>query len=143
MNTESAAHGIPGKEMVRSRGPARAGWLTAPGIGVALLPKLACPLCWPMYSAIVSSVGLGFLISAKYLMPLTIAFMILTLGALAWHAKQRRGYGPFVMGIAGAVTILIAKFGLESNPITFTGIAVLVAASAWNIWPLPDAHSRR
>src|SRR5215471_9805489 len=110
MNTESVGHGTPGKETVPSRGARQAGWLTAPGIGVALLPKLACPLRWPMYSAVVSSVGLEFLISAKYLMPLTMAFMILTLGALAWHAKQRRGYGPFLLGIAGAVTILIAKF---------------------------------
>ena len=77
-------------------------WLTVPGISVALLPKLACPLCWPVYSGIVSSVGLGFLISTKYLLPLTIALLILTLGALAHHARQRRMYGPFVLGIVGA-----------------------------------------
>src|SRR6185436_814844 len=29
--------------------------LTIPGIGVALLPKLACPLCWPAYAGILSS----------------------------------------------------------------------------------------
>jgi|SRR5215469_11675131 len=115
----------------------REGWLTVPGISVALLPKLACPLCWPLYAGIVSSVGLGFLISTKYLLPLTIAFLILTLGVLANHAKQRRGYGPFVLGIVGAVGVLIGKFDLESNPVTFTGIAVLVVASAWNTWSMP------
>ena len=119
----------------------RKGWLTIPGISVALLPKLACPLCWPFYSGIVSSVGLGFLISTKYLLTLTIAFLILTFGALAYHAKQRRGYGPFVLGIVGAVPVLIGKFDLESNPVTFTGIAVLVAASAWNMWPLSAVES--
>ena len=66
----------------------RDGWLTVPGISVALLPKLACPLCWPFYSGIVSSVGLGFLISTKYLLPLTIAFLILTLGALAFDRSS-------------------------------------------------------
>jgi hypothetical protein len=30
---------------------------------------------------------------------------------------------------------------LESNPVTFTGIVVLVVASAWNMWPLTAAES--
>jgi hypothetical protein len=34
-----------------------------PGIGVSLLPKLICPMCWPAYAGIVSALGLGFLIS--------------------------------------------------------------------------------
>ena len=137
MNTGMAHDRIADKESVMARRVTREGWLTLPGISVALLPKLACPLCWPIYSWIVSSVGLGFLISTKYLLPLTIAFLILTLGALAHHSKQRRGYGPFVLGIVGVVVVLIGKFGLESNPVTFTGIVVLVVASAWNMWPQP------
>ena len=35
--------------------------LAMPGIVVALLPKLFCPLCWPLYAGVVSSIGLGFL----------------------------------------------------------------------------------
>lgn len=31
--------------------------LTASGVGVALLPKLICLMCWPAYAGIVSSVG--------------------------------------------------------------------------------------
>ena len=117
------------------------GWLTAPGISVALLPKLACPLCWPFYSGIISSVGLVFLISTKYLLALTIALLILTLGVLAYHAIQRRKYGPFALGIVGAGAVLIGKFDLESNWVTLTGIGVLVVASAWNMWPLPAVES--
>jgi hypothetical protein len=30
---------------------------------------------------------------------------------------------------------------LESNPVTFTGIVVLVMASVWNMWPLPAVES--
>jgi hypothetical protein len=137
MKTEMDHDRIAEKGPITARRVWRKGWLTVPGISVALLPKLACPLCWPFYSGIVSSIGLGFLISAKYLLPLTIAFLILTLGALAYHAKQRRGHGPFALGIVAALAILIGKFDLESNPVTFTGIVVLVVASAWNMWPLP------
>jgi mercuric ion transport protein len=109
--------------------------LTIPGIGVALLPKLICPLCWPLYAGIVSSVGLGFLIGTAYLLPITSAFLILTLAVLAFSAKQRQGYGPFVAGVVASAAILGGKFLLESNPIMYTGVGVLVVASAWNAWP--------
>ena len=132
---------IADQGIVMARRVWREGWLTVPGISVALLPKLACPLCWPFYSGVVSSVGLGFLISTKHLLTLTLASLILTFGALAYHAKQRRGYGPFVLGIVGAVAVLIGKFDFGIEPVTFIGIVVLVVASAWNMWPLPAVES--
>ena len=141
MKTEMARDRIANKGMVMARRESREGWLTLPGISVALLPKLTCPLCWPFYSGIVSSVGLGFLISAKNLLTLTIASLILTLGALAYHAKQRRGYGSFVFGIVGALAVLIGKFDLESNPLTSAGIVVLVVASVGNTRPAAESCS--
>src|SRR6266436_10097398 len=109
--------------------------LTVPGIGVALLPKLICALCWPLYAGIVSSVGLGFLIGTAYLLPITSAFLILTLAVLGLRAKQRQGYGPFVAGIVASGAILIGKFFLESSPIMYIGVGGLMVASAWNAWP--------
>jgi hypothetical protein len=35
--------------------------MTIPGVGMSLVPKLACPSCWPAYAGLLSSVGLGFL----------------------------------------------------------------------------------
>jgi mercuric ion transport protein len=113
----------------------RQGLLAAPGIGVALLPKLACPLCWPLYAGIVSSLGLGFLISTAYLLPMTAAFLTFTLGVLAFRVKQRRGYGPFFLGVAGSAAVLIGKFQLQVNIMMYSGIGILVAASVWNAWP--------
>jgi len=55
-------------------------WSLSPGIGVSLLPTLACPLCWPAYAGLLSSLGLGFLISTKYLFPLTVVFLAVALG---------------------------------------------------------------
>ena len=109
--------------------------LTVPGIGIALLPKLGCPLCWPLYAGILSSVGLGFLISAKYLFPVTAAFLLLTLCVLALRARQRRGIGPFLLGFLASATILSGKFYLDSNPMMYCGVGLLVIASAWNAWP--------
>ena len=115
--------------------------LTVPGIGVALLPKLICPLCWPLYAGIVSSVGLGFLIGTAYLLPITGAFLMLTLAVLGLGAKQRQGYGPFIAGVLASTAILIGKFSLESNPIMYAGVGFLVVASVWNAWPRRTAKA--
>lgn len=44
----------------RSRPAWRRGLAVAPGVGLEFLPKLACPACWPAYTALVSSLGLSF-----------------------------------------------------------------------------------
>ena len=106
-----------------------------PGIGVSLLPKLMCPACWPAYAGVVSAVGLGFLISAKYLLPLTVAFLAVTAFALAFRASRRHGYGPFWAGLLAAAVILTGKFYFDSEQATYAGIGLLVAASIWNSWP--------
>ena len=108
--------------------------LAVPGIGVALLPKLLCPLCWPLYAGIVSSVGLGFLIGTAYLLPITGAFLVLTLAVLGFRANQRRGYSPLLACAVGSVAVLSGKFYLESNSITYGGVGLLIIASVWNGW---------
>lgn len=119
----------------------RQGFLAGPGIGVALLPKLACPLCWPFYAGVVSSLGLGFLISTRYLLPITLTFLLFTVAVLAFRARQRRGYGPFLLGCAASVAVITGKFYLESSPATYAGIVLLVAASTWNAVPGRVAES--
>src|SRR6266852_2234551 len=74
--------------------------MTLPGVGAAILPKLACPACWPAYAALLSSVGLGFLISTVYLLPLPVALLSLALGAIAFRAKQRIWIRTSPAGIA-------------------------------------------
>lgn len=111
-------------------------WLALiPAIGVAMLPKLACPACWPAYTGLLSSVGLGFLIQTMYLLPLTIAFLLVAVAALGFRAGRRRGYGPFFLGFGAAVVVVGGKFLLESDLVMFGGIALLVGASLWNSWP--------
>ena len=106
-----------------------------PGIGVSLLPKLMCPMCWPAYAGIVSALGLGFLISTKYLLPLTIMFLGLTTAALGFRASQRHGYGPLWLGLIAASTILAGKFYFDITQASYAGVLLLIAASIWNGWP--------
>jgi len=114
----------------------KTGLLTLPSIGVSILPKLACPLCWPAYAGLLSSVGLGFLISARYLLPITAVFLVLAVGGLAFRAQRRHGYGPIVLGLFAAAGVLVGKFWWESNPAMYAAVGLLVIASVWNAWPL-------
>ena len=66
-------------------------------VGVALLPKLTCPACWPAYAGLLSAMGLGVLATGTWLLPLTLGFLGIALGALAFRARQRRGFGPLLV----------------------------------------------
>lgn len=107
-----------------------------PGLGLALLPKVACPACWPAYAGVLSAAGLGFLMETAWLLPLTAAFLLVALGALAFRARRRHGYGPLALGLAAAAAVLIGKFAFDSEPATYAGVALLVAASLWNSRPV-------
>lgn len=118
----------------------RRGWrgtlAVAPGIGLALLPKVACPACWPAYAGFLSALGLGFLMDTAWLLPLTATFLVVAVGALAFRARRRRGYGPFLIGMVASAVVLIGKFAFDSDPAMYSGVALLVAASLWNTWPV-------
>lgn len=106
-----------------------------PGVGVSLLPKLTCPACWPAYAGMVSALGLSFVISARYLLPLTAAFLAIAAAALGFRPSRRRGYGPFWMGLVAAALIMAGKFYFDAAKAMDAGIGLLVAASVWNGWP--------
>jgi hypothetical protein len=107
---------------------------------VSLLPSLACPLCWPAYAALASSLGLGFLASSTYLLPLTGALLAIAVVGLGLQAKTI-GYGPLVLGLVSAAVILPGKFLLASSLMTYAGVALLVIASAWSLAPKRFAAS--
>ncbi|MBI2897940.1 MAG: MerC domain-containing protein [Deltaproteobacteria bacterium] len=113
----------------------RGTFAVVPGIGIALLPKVACPACWPAYAGFLSSLGLGFLMDTAWLLPLTATFLVVAVGALGFRARRHRGLGPFAVGLAAAAVVLVGKFAVGSDPAMYAGVALLVAASIWNTWP--------
>lgn len=123
------------------------GWkqnlLAVPGVGLSLLPKIACPACWPAYAGLLSSVGLGFLIpNAAYLLPLTAIFLLVAVGMLTFRAHGRHGYGPLAIGIVSSSLILFGKFSLASEPVFYAGLGLLILASVWNSWPVASRCDR-
>jgi len=115
------------------------GLLGLPSVGISVLPKLACPPCWPAYAGLLTSVGLGFLISTAYLLPVTVMFLALALRALAFRARRRHGYRAFLLGLLAAAGILLGKFVWDSNPTMYGAVGLLVIASLWNSWPIRTA----
>lgn len=109
--------------------------LVLPGIAAALLPNLTCPLCWPAYAGVLSALGLGFLGTTAYLVPLTAAFLVVAIGALARGARRHGKHGPLLVGLVGSAVVLVGKFVLGSSPTTVGGVGMLIAASVWNAWP--------
>jgi hypothetical protein len=108
----------------------RRAMLVVPAAGVALVPGLTCPACWPGYAALLSALGLGFIPTAPYLLPLTSGFLLVALAAMAFRAKSRV---PFLIGLAASVAILLGKFAFDSTPTTYTGVGLLLAASFSNL----------
>jgi hypothetical protein len=123
---------MEGVRLAGADSASKSGLPAIPGIVVAMLPTLTCALCWPAYAGLLSSLGLGFLGSAAYLLPLTGGFLVIALAGLAMQTK-RRGYRPLVLGVVSAALIVAGKFALESNLITYGGIGLLVAATVWTM----------
>lgn len=106
-----------------------------PTIGVALLPKLFCPACWPAYAGLLSSMGLGFFDYTPYMLPVMLGFIAISLTGMIYRASRRRGYGPFLLGAVASGLLLYSKFYLDNDPLMWTALALLVLASLWNTWP--------
>jgi len=85
--------------------------------------------------------GLAFLMKTTYLLPLTVAFLFVAVGSLAFRARRRRGYLPFAIGFVAAALLLAGKFIFQSNPAMYVSAGLLFAASVWNSWPRRTAES--
>src|SRR5260370_42299957 len=79
--------------------------------------------------------GLTFLTDTVYLFPLTVFFLVVSVGALGFRASRRRGHGPFALGLLASALLLVGKFAIDAPLIAYSGIALLLAASGWNAWP--------
>lgn len=106
-----------------------------PAVGLAALPKLTCPACWAAYAGVLSSLGVGFVNYTPYLLPLTAGFLVISVLSLAYRADRRRGYGPFLLGVMAGLTVIIGKFGFDSDAAMWIGLATLIISSVWNSWP--------
>ena len=138
--TDTSGNGMR-REALSAGGASAAnrGWkstlLSMPAILASIIPSMTCPLCVTAYTALLSTLGLGFLMSSSYLLPFTVVLLAVAVTALGYEASKRGAWGPFVLCLCGSVVIVIAKFLFASGLATYTGVALLLAASVWNLAP--------
>jgi len=108
---------------------------TLPGIGAALLPAVTCPACWPAYAGLLRSLGLGFIDYSPWLLPVMVIFLGTSVAIFAWQGYRRHSYGPLLVGVIGAVLIIWNRLVPGSEWVLYGGVALLIAASVWNVWP--------
>lgn len=99
-----------------------------PALGLAFLPKLVCPLCFPAYAAILSALGIEFIDYTPYLLPLTAIFLAVALGVLALQARRTGNVTALLLGLAAASVVLLGKFYFEYDWLTTGGVVLLIAA---------------
>lgn len=110
-----------------------------PGALLSLLACVACAGCWPAYAMVLGALGLGALMDRAWLLPLACVALAAGVAGLAFRARRRRGLGPAAVGTIAAVVVLSGKFALESDALTYVGVALLSGASVWNAWPRASA----
>ncbi len=117
----------------------RHGWKKSlgvlPAVGAVMVPGISCPACWPGYAAILSSLGIGFIPSTRYLLPLAAACLALYWMLLAWEARKQHRFGPLALATFASGGVLFGRFYLGWNSVMYGGVVLLVAASLWNAWP--------
>jgi hypothetical protein len=91
----------------------------------------ACCLGFTPFLAGLSSIGAGFLINDRVLIPLFVLFLGITLWGLRSSRRHHGRSGPVVLGVVASLVAFAALWFLV--PLAYAGLAALVAASAWDI----------
>ena len=130
------------------------GWLgaalTLPAAVLPLLPSFTCPVCLAAYAGVLSTLGLGFVLTESVLAPLIVVFLVVGIASVARTTRSHRRAGPLSMIVAGSGAVVAGRLVWNAPVVMYVGIALVVAASLWNLWlkrpvrrsvvqPRPDA----
>ena len=103
------------------------------GVGGSLFAALCC-LGFPALVAILSAIGLGFLINDDILRPLMIFFLLVAILGLALSMRHHGSPWALIVGILSAVTLYVFIYVSFNEVIAGLGIAGLVIASLLNVF---------
>jgi mercuric ion transport protein len=103
------------------------------GTGGSVFAALCC-LGTPAIVAVLSAMGLGFLLRDAILIPLLVAFLLATVAGLYLGVRHHGRRMAFIVGVAGALVTLLAIVLAGSGALAAIGIALLIGASLLNVW---------
>ena len=114
-------------ELRSPAGAVRGGLAAVPALLLALLPKVACPACWPAYGSVLSALGLGGLLASPWRVPLLAVFLAPALWLLARGCRQRHRRWPLVPGLGGAAASMVGALG-DQVVLSLAGSIMFLAA---------------
>ena len=121
---------------------------------VALFTTLCC-LGFPALVGVLATLGMGFLISDRYLEPLLVATLLLALVIAALHIRRHHQPGPFILSAVAAGSVFFAVYGVGLLPhasggdhmadgmaatptwsptLAYGAMLVLLVAQVWDLW---------
>ncbi len=107
--------------------------IAVPAAALPLLPSFSCPVCVAAYAGLLSSLGLGFILTDRVQRPLIVAFLIVSVASVGWATKQCNRVGPFLLVLLGSVAIVAGRLVWSVTPALYVGVVCLVAGTVWNL----------
>ena len=109
------------------------------GVLIAFFPK--CPVCAAAYMSMFGSVWLASAPLAAWLFPVLIGFSGLNL-LLLLRRSEDKGYGPFVLALAGTTAILLGRSLFPDHRwVLVPGMLLMLSGSLLNSFSL-DLYAR-
>ncbi len=75
---------------------------------IALVTTLCC-LGFPALVGLLATLGAGFLVSDRYLEPLLVGTLLLTLVIVGLHLRRHHQPGPFILSLVAAGSVFFAN----------------------------------
>lgn len=91
-----------------------------------------CCIGTPALLAFLTSIGAGFLISDKMLIPLLVVFLGINIWGVYKSSKLHGKKGSLILAVTSAIVVFAAIW--FSKPLVYTGLVGLISASAWDIY---------
>jgi mercuric ion transport protein len=88
-----------------------------------------CCLGAPALVAVLSALGLGFLINDAYLAPLLIVSLAVAIAGLALGIRHHHRRLPLVIGSVAGVTLVLFIYVVPSGPAAYASLAALIIAT--------------
>lgn len=115
-----------------ARLPAWRRWLPSLGMVAALLTT-ACCVGLPAVVSLMSAAGAGFLLTDRYLQPLLVIVLLITVGASALTFWRHRNPAPLIITAASGAIVYWFIYRSYLVPIVWVGVAAMIGAQVWDV----------
>ena len=102
---------------------------------IGSLGSISAALCCigtPALLAFLASIGAGFLINDKILIPLLVVFLGISIWGIYKSSKSHGRKGSLILVVISAIVVFSAIW--FSKPLVYFGLVGLIVASVWDIY---------